>query len=347
MDNMAQQVLPQSMRIPKFVGNGKIDFVEKAVPTPGSGQLLIEVKANAICGTDREQFYHGSQVTPGHEATGIVAATGPDTHTTVGTPGVIFLMDYCGQCRSCSQGFTNQCLHKRGDMGFNKDGGYGSYELVNENVFFPITDDVPLTDATLLLDIMGTGGHVVQRSKLVHPDITSLVVTGAGPIGLAVLAMAKLVLGEDIPVLISDVSEYRLQLAEQLGGRPIQLKETTLQEGARKHGLTTVDLAVDSSGKGVARQDALQLLAQRGVLICVGHGEDLHLQVSTDLIATERAVMGSEYFGYREIANNLELLRQHRAYLRQIITHTYHVSEIAQGFDLFFQGKTGKVVIEQ
>jgi threonine dehydrogenase-like Zn-dependent dehydrogenase len=344
---MAQQVLPQSMRVPKFVGNGKIDFVEKAVPTPGPGQLLIEVKANAICGTDREQFYHGSQVTPGHEATGIVAVAGPGTHTAVGTPGVIFLMDYCGQCRSCSQGFTNQCLHKRGDMGFNKDGGYGSYELVNENVFFPITDDVSLTDATLLLDIMGTGGHAIRRSKLVHPDITSLVVTGAGPIGLAVLAMAKLVLGEDIPVLISDVSEYRLQLAEQLGGRPIQLKEMTLQEGARKHGLTTVDLAVDSSGKGAARQDALQLLAQRGVLVCIGHGEDLHLQVSADLISTERAVMGSEYFGYREIASNLELLRQHRAYLRQIITHTYHVSEIAQGFDLFFQGKTGKVVIEQ
>jgi len=344
---MAQKVLPDVMRVPSFVGDGKIEFVERALPAPGPGQLVIEVKANAICGTDREQFYHGSEVTPGHEATGIVAATGSETHTPVGTPGVIFLMDYCGGCRSCRQGFTNQCLHKRGDMGFNKDGGYGSYELINETIFFPITEDVSLTEATLLLDIMGTGGHVLKRSLLVHPDIEAVVVTGAGPIGLAVLAMAKLVLGQETPVLISDVSEYRLELAERLGGKPIQLKEMTLAEGARKHGVNSVDLAVDSSGKGVARQDGVQLLAQRGVFICVGHGEDLRLQVSPDLIATERAVLGSEYFGYRELAGNLALFRQHRDYLRQIITHTYHVSEIQQAFELFFQGKSGKVVIEQ
>ncbi len=344
---MTQNVLSHTMRVPRFRGKSKIDFVEKAVPTPGPGQLLIEVKANAICGTDREQFYAGSEVTPGHEAAGIVAAAGPDTHTPVGIPGVIFLMDYCGGCRSCRQGFTNQCLQKRGDMGFNKDGGYGSYEVVNEPIFFPIGTDIPLTDATLLLDIMGTGGHVIKRSRLVHPDIESVVVTGAGPIGLAVLAMAKVVLGHAMPVLISDVSEYRLKLAERLGGKPVQLKETTLEEGARKHGIKSVDLAVDSSGKRSARQEGLNLLAQRGVLVCVGHGEDLHLHVSSDLIATERAVMGSEYFGYGELAGNLELLRQHHAYLRQIITHTYHVGEIQQAFDHFFQGQTGKVVIEQ
>jgi threonine 3-dehydrogenase len=342
-----QKSLSTVMRVPRFIGNQKIDFIEKAIPTPGPGQLLIEVKANALCGTDREQFYNGSEVTPGHEATGIVAEAGPDTHTSIGTPGVIFLMDYCGSCRSCRQGFTNQCLQKRGDMGFNRDGGYGSYELIHENLFFPSGSDVALTDATLLLDIMGTGGHVVKRSLLVHPDIESVVVTGAGPIGLAVLAMTRLMLGQDIPVLISDVSEYRLKLAERLGGRPIQLKETSLQEGARRHGLSNVDLAVDSSGKQAARQDGLQLLAKRGVQICVGHGEDLHLHVSTDLIAPERAVLGSEYFGYSEFAGNLALLRQHHAYLRQIITHTYHVSEIQQAFDLFFQGQTGKVVIEQ
>lgn len=342
-----QKVFPNVMRVPRFTGNRQIDFVEKAVPTPGPGQLLIEVKANALCGTDREQFFHGSEVTPGHEATGIVAATGPDTKTPVGTPGVIFLMDYCGTCRSCREGFTNQCLQKRGDMGFNKDGGYGSYELIHENIFFPVDPDLSLTDATLLLDIMGTGGHAIKRSRLVHPDIKSMVVTGAGPIGLAVLAMTKLVLGQDIPAVISDVSEYRLQLAERLGGKPVNLQEMSLAEGARKHGISSFDLAVDSSGKGAARQSSLQLLAQRGVQICVGHGEDLHLHVSQDLISTERAVLGSEYFGYREFADNLTLLRKNQTYLRQIITHTFHVSEIQQAFDLFFQGKTGKVVVEQ
>jgi threonine 3-dehydrogenase len=344
---MSQNTLNRTMRIPHFSGGGVIDFVEKEVPEPGPKQLLIAVKANALCGSERPQFYAGSAVTPGHEATGMVVAAGPDTHTAIGTPGVIFLMDFCGTCRSCQLGYTNQCLQKRADMGFNTDGGYGVYELVNENIFFPVSPDISLTEATLLLDIMGTGGHAIKRSQLVRQDITTVAVTGAGPIGLAVLAMAKLLLGADIPVLISDVSEYRLRLAEQLGGLPVQLTETTLQEGARKQSLSSVDAAFDTSGKGAARQEALALLAQRGVLVCVGHGEDLHLQVSSDLIAPERTVMGSEYFRYNELAGNLELLRQHRSYLHQIITHTFPISEIQSAFELFYAGSTGKVVIEQ
>ena len=126
------------MPVPQFVGGGRITFGEKPVPTPGPGQLLIQVKANALCGSERGQFGGGSSVTPGHEAAGIVAGAGPETHTPVGTPGVIFLMDFCGVCRSCRLGYTNQCEAKRADMGFSHDGGYGPYELVHENIFFPV-----------------------------------------------------------------------------------------------------------------------------------------------------------------------------------------------------------------
>lgn len=88
-------------------------------------------------------------------------------------------------------------------------------------------------------------------------------------------------------------------------------------------------------------------MQQRGVLVCVGHGEVLHLHVSRDLIAPERAVLGSEYFCYSEFAGNLSLLRAHLPYLRQIITHRYPVQDIQRAFELFFEGNTGKVVIEQ
>ena len=61
------------MTVPQFVGGGRIEFGEKPVPTPGPGQLLLQVKANALCGSERGQFYEGSPVTPGHEAAGVVA----------------------------------------------------------------------------------------------------------------------------------------------------------------------------------------------------------------------------------------------------------------------------------
>ena len=125
---MSRSLLPAVMNVPIFTGGGKITFGEKTVPKPGAGQLLIQVRANALCGSELGQFYDGTEITPGHEAAGLVVATGPGTKIPVGTPGVIFLMDFCGTCRNCRLGFTQQCLAKRGDMGFNRDGGYGPYE---------------------------------------------------------------------------------------------------------------------------------------------------------------------------------------------------------------------------
>jgi threonine dehydrogenase-like Zn-dependent dehydrogenase len=286
----------------------------------------------------------GAPVTPGHEAAGMVVAAGPGTRTPIGANGAVFLMDFCGECRNCRQGATNQCLHKRGDMGFNRDGGYAEYELVNENVFFA-SDEVSGAEATLLLDIMGTGGHAISRGLLVHRDVQSMLVSGAGPIGLGVLAMAKLLLG-DLPVAISDVVPYRLALAEQMGGLPINLKNTTVDAGLKQHGLERVDLAIDTSGREAARHASLDALDKRGVLVLVGHGEGIRMDVSSQMIAPERAVLGSEYFRYDELPANLELLRRHREYLSQIITHRFPLADIQHAFELFFKGDTGKVIIE-
>jgi threonine 3-dehydrogenase len=340
-------VSADTMRVPHFVGQSRIDVVQKPVGRPGPGELLLQVKANAICGSERGQFLNGSAVTPGHEAAGIVVAAGSETHTPLGTPGVVFLMDFCGNCRSCRLGLTNQCLHKRADMGFTKDGGYGPFEIVSETIFFPVHTDIPLTEATMLLDIMGTSAHAIKRGLRVRADVESVIITGAGPVGLGMLAMAKLLLGQATPVLIADMVPYRLALAERLGGVPIDLAGQSLASGAHAAGFDAIDLAIDTSGKTVARQAALDLLGKRGALVCVGHGEGLNLSVSAMLIAPERAVLGSEYFCFNELPASLELLRSHRAYLNQIITHRFALGDIQQAFELFFAGSTGKVVIEQ
>src|SRR5580692_4115334 len=240
--------IPSSCRVPAFVGNKQIKFAEKPVPQPGPGQLLLRVHANALCGSEKSQFFDGTPTTPGHEAAGTVVAVGPDARTAVGAPGVVFLMDFCGQCRSCQLGFTNQCLQKRGDMGFNRDGGYGQYELVHESIFFPVPEEVSATEGTLLLDIMGTGGHAIERCQLMRPDIESLLILGAGPIGLGVLMMAKIILGKHVKIYLTDIVPYRLKLAEQLGGLPINVSKGTISAGLKAHGVDSADMAVDTSG---------------------------------------------------------------------------------------------------
>ena len=117
------------------------------------------------------------------------------------------------------------------------------------------------------------------------------------------------------PVYIFDVVDYRLELAEKLGGKPISVANgKTLAEGLKGYGVKEADIAIDTKGKKVAREGSLHSLAQRGALILVGHGEDLNLMVSPDMIATERAVLGSEYFAYSELENNTTYLAQNRSY---------------------------------
>ena len=101
------------------------------------------------------------------------------------------------------------------------------------------------------------------------------------------------------------------------------------------------------SGKQSARQAALSALGRRGVLVCAGHGEALLLSVSEDLIAPERAVLGSEYFAFDELSRNLALLRDNRDLISRVITHTFDVRDIAGAFAVFLSGESGKVVVTQ
>ncbi len=332
------------MHAAHFQGNGVIGWRQREVPDPGPGQLLIRVTANSLCGSDRHQYLNGTEVVPGHEATGVVVEGGRGTSIAPGTHGGVFLMDYCGECRNCRMGKTNLCLAKRADMGFTHDGGYGEYMVVSETIFFPVGDDLSPVDATLLLDVMGTGGHAVNRAQLVHPDIQSVLVCGAGPIGLGVLAMAKTILG-DLPVFITDLVPYRLDLARRLGGIPIQLGEQDLADALREHGHPLVDIAIDTSGRTAARRTALDVLAKPGGLVCVGHGEEIVLNVSRDLIAPEHAVLGSEYFPYADLAVNLARFRANPDYFRQIVTHVMDIESLSQAYETFFGGNSGKVVV--
>ena len=251
------------MRVPQFVGGGRIAWTERPVPTPGPGQLLLRVGANALCGSERGQWIDGARVVPGHEAAGVVAAAGAETSTPVGTPGVAYLMDFCGTCLSCALGCTNQCLHKRGDLGFNRDGGYAPYELVSETVFFPVPEALPLDLATLLLDVMGTGGHAIGRARRLRADIESVLVTGAGPIGLGLLAMCRLLLGRDVAVYVSDIAPPRLRLAERLGGIPVSVEGRGLLEGLAACGRSEVDAAFDACGRAAPTPAASRTMPTR------------------------------------------------------------------------------------
>lgn len=327
----------RTVAVPRFTGGGRVEWARRDVPEPGPGELLLRVRANALCGTDVAQYRDGSAVTPGHEVAGVVAAAGAGTATTTGTAGVVYLMAYCGACRSCRAGATNQCLAKDGDLGFTRDGGLAPYAVVPERGFFPVGDDVPAAEATLLLDVMGTTRHALDRALALRPDAETVLVNRAGPVGLGLVAMARLLLGDGVRVLAAYDTPERRVLVERLGGIPVDGPVAG-----------PVDVAFDTSGRAGPRRACLDALGRRGVLVCLAHGRDpaLEVAVSADLIAPERAVVGSEYFRYADLAPNLALLRAHRPYLATIVTHTFPVADVGAAFAAFLSGRTGKVVVE-
>lgn len=335
-------------RVPHFTGGGRIGTRERPIRAPGAGELLLRVLANALCGTDRGQLRDGSAVTPGHEAAGEVVAIGPGTSTPLGTRGVVFLMDFCGSCRSCRAGATNQCLAKRADMGFTADGGLGRFELIHETNFFAVGPDLSPVEATLLLDVMGTTSHAISRATRLRDETETVLVAGAGPIGLGTVAMARLLLGPRVTIVVADTVPFRLRLAERLGAVPVDLRHRNLGDALRDTGLADgADIAIDTSGREIARRALLDAVGRGGVLACVGHGEGLSLAVSDDLIGPERAVIGSEYFRLDTLPANHDLLLHHRQYLGQIITHRFGIHELEAAYRVFLAGETGKVVIEQ
>lgn len=325
---------------PQFHGNGVITFEAKSIPEPGPGELVIRVLANAICGTDRNLYLAGSAVTPGHEASGEVYAAGSNTTTPVGTRGVIYFIAFCGACRSCKIGATNQCLSRVADIGFDRDGGYGSFELVPESSFFPVPDAIEIGAATLLLDVLGTSGHALSRALLIRQDIESVLITGAGPVGLGLLLTCRARLGTHVPVYISDVSPWRRDLAASLGGLPI---DPNSARGLLEAGHP--DAVFEASGKESARKAGFDQLSNRGVLVCVGHGEGLTVDIVQDLLYPERAILGSEYFRFDEFPAALDLLTAHHDEMTRLITHRFDVSDIREAFETFIAGRSGKVLV--
>ena len=206
--------------------------------------------------------------------------------------------------------------------------------VVHQTQFFAIDDDLDFALATMLLDAMSTSGHALDRGASVTSDIGSLYIAGAGPVGLGALVMSKLRYGPDFAVYISDISPWRLRLAESLGAIPVQ--------PSRVQTIPRVDAALDASGRHSARLAALERLRSRGVLVCVGHGERIDVDVPSQLIAPEAAILGSEYFPFSQLRESDDLLRANREYVGRLITHRCDLADLSEAFDTFLEGKTGK-----
>ncbi|MEW2379593.1 alcohol dehydrogenase catalytic domain-containing protein [Micromonospora sp. NPDC047812] len=312
----------------RFLGDGRIDFERATLGPVADGQVRVRVDVCALCGSDKRLLRSGSPVVPGHEIAGTVVDAGADVAVPVGTRGIVYIPVFCGTCRRCAAGRTNQCLHLRELIGWQRDGGFAEHVDVPARCLLPVPDDVPLDTAVLGLDTVGTAAHALRLWQRTQPDgVDRALVIGAGPLGLGVIAVAGAfgVGGVDA----FDPHEGRLSTAVELGARAAGDLAVENQ----------YDLVVEVSGAAAARETAQRVVAPGGAVIALGESDEPYTMPATPRWRrTDCYTVRSFYFPTSEVEANWDLLRGHGAALRDRLTVPVTLAELPDAFARFVAG---------
>src|SRR2546428_2093807 len=311
------------MRGAVFLGNRKIEIRNFPDPTPGPGEVVIEMKASGMCGSDLK-FYRSppgaAQAALGrggnagtfigvHELCGVVAVRGPGVSEREAPIGQR-VMDHhyagCGVCKHCRLGWSQLCREGIVVYGVTANGGHAQYLKVPARTLVPLPDELSFVEGAAVSCGTGTAYAALRRMQLAGGS--TLAVFGQGPVGLSATVLgAKM----GARVIAVETNAQRRLLARQFGADEAidasdaekVLKEMTRGEGA--------DLALDCTGIAAARLAAVRSAKTWGTVCFVGEGGDVTLDVSRDLLRKQLTVIGSWTFsatgqaeGARYVADN-------------------------------------------
>jgi L-iditol 2-dehydrogenase len=205
------------MRALVYDGPEQLHIEERADPVPSAGEVVVDVRASGICGSDVHGYLGTTGrrrpgVVMGHEAAGVVSSVGPGVAAVVAGDHVVLRSILpCGVCEQCRRSRPNVCANRRG-LGMHLDGAYADAVLLPEDALLRIPVDVPFDEAALI-EPLAVAMHAVAITPMAATD--SVAIIGAGPIGLlTLLAVRSLGVGQ---VHVTDRSSHRLQVARALG----------------------------------------------------------------------------------------------------------------------------------
>ncbi|WP_121664795.1 zinc-dependent alcohol dehydrogenase family protein [Metabacillus litoralis] len=338
-----------SMKAVFFPGDKKVEIREVDIPTPGQGEVLIQLKASAICRSDMS-LYHGTSVfegtktgctVPGHEPAGVITGVGPGvTKFQEGDRVAVYLALGCGECAHCKSGYKMFCKEFK-CIGFDSHGGDADYMVVPAENCMRLPDNMSFVTAAVSTDAVGTLYHAQKRMNISGKD--TLVIFGMGPMGGAGVMIAK---GLGATVIAVDMLDERLELAKDLAADyTINGKEFNVQEEINR--ITNgagADAAIDCSGSPYAENDALDCVKAHGRVAFIGESKETTIKPSQQLIRKQITVMGSWYFPIQEFDEITEFIVRKNLPVEKLVTHTFKLEEAADAFRMFDERKTEKAV---
>ncbi|MBN1520488.1 MAG: L-threonine 3-dehydrogenase [Spirochaetales bacterium] len=320
------------------------------LPTIGDTDLLIKVKKTAICGTDIHIYKWDAwsqrtiktPMTIGHEFVGEIvemgrAVQGYRVGERVSAEGHIV----CGVCRACRAGKRHLCPNTRG-IGVNRDGCFAEYVSVPASNAWHVHDSIP-DDVASIFDPYGNATHTALSFDMVGEDV---IITGAGPIGCMAAAIARHVGARN--VVITDVNEYRLDLARKLGAtRAVNVSKERLED-VMKNELGMVggfDVGLEMSGSPQAFEQMLDNMYNGGRIALLGilpngAGIDWEKVIFKGLFL--KGIYGREIF---ETWYKMQTMLMSGLDIAPVITHRFSFDDFQKGFDAMLSGQSGKVVL--
>ncbi|WP_310407281.1 zinc-dependent alcohol dehydrogenase [Nocardia kruczakiae] len=269
------------MRAAVYYGARDIRLEEVPVPTPGIGEALVRVLRSGICGTDASEWIAGPKsypvtrrhphsghlgpIIPGHEFVGEIVASDSDSDLVVGDLVASGAGVWCGACRRCREGRTNQCVHYK-TVGLNVHGGMAEYIAVPSITLRRLPGGLSIDHAGLAQPL-AVGIHAARRAGGREGD--SVVVIGAGAIGSFVIAGLEHIGGFDITVV--DIAADRLERAIRLGAhRALTASETIASDVRKALGGHRPEVVIEASGAPGQLAEALAMVADGGRVLAVG-----------------------------------------------------------------------------
>ena len=329
--------LPETMRAVRFHAEDRsLSLDTVPVPRPGPDEVVVKVAACGICHSDLSQFdghipARFPSITPGHEASGTVAAVGSAVrHWNVGDRVVIAAGRACGNCESCRLGGNADDCESLEIMAFSYDGAWAEYVVTPGVSLIPVPDGVPMEQAAVLADAVSTPYGALETANLRIAE--SVGVWGLGGIGTHVVQLARVAGASPIIGLdpVPGVRDRALKLGADFALDP--LAEDTPKRILEITGGRGLRAAFDCVGRTSTVAQANSVLGLRGRLLLVGiSAEPIELGREGTFLGRRHTVTGHLGYKMRHLVELVELVSRGRLDLSESVSAVLPLEEFEEG----------------
>lgn len=337
------------MKALRIVGERQVIVRDKVDPRPGPNDVVVQMKAAAICGSDLHPYRHPrpadleGDLIPGHEPCGIIAEVGGQVRGwSVGDRVVVYFRRTCGECLYCRTGHRNVCANRRASYGVGADGSDAEFMLVEAPSLMRLPEDFGFVDGAVMACQAGTAYYPLSRLEVSGRDV--LVVSGLGPVGLLATTFGTAMGARIVGI---DPSSPRRELARKFGatatldpsaGPVADQLRTLYPDGA--------DKLIETSGSNAAHRVIGDLLKPLGHAAIVGLGSDEFKMPLMRLVHRQITLIGTSIYPDTMVDEIWEFARRHQISLSSVITHYYPLEQGPEAFQMADSAATGKVCFQ-